>query len=122
MKVLYARYKDKGVEFVGISLDKDGDKTKVAEFVKQRQMGWVHTFSGQGWGDPTARKYGVSAIPAIWVIGKDGKVVSDNARGLLAEMIEKALAAKAAGKPDAASQVKANPPAKSDAPSAAKAE
>jgi len=123
MKTLYERYKDKGVEFVGISLDKEGEKTKVAEFVKERQMGWVHTYSGQGWEDPTAHQYGVTSIPAIWVIGKDGRVISDNARASLAEMIEKALSESKppAGKPDASSQVKAAAD-KSNTPIAAKAD
>ncbi len=97
MKELYAKYKDRGVEFVGISLDRD--KAKLAAFVKQRQMGWVHTFSGKGWDDPTVRAYGVRGIPSIWVVGKDGKVVSDKARGQLARVLDKALAAPAATKP-----------------------
>lgn len=92
MKSLYAKYKPRGVEFVGVSLDKD--RRKLETLVSNRQMGWIHTYSGRGWGDPTARKYGVRGIPSIWVVGKDGNVVSDNARGRLAGTIEKALTAK----------------------------
>ena len=93
MRALYGRYKARGVEFVGVSLDRAGRRAQLAEFVKQQQMNWIHTYSGKGWDDPTARKYGVGAIPSIWVVGKDGKVVSDNARANLAETLEKALAA-----------------------------
>ncbi|MBL7132991.1 MAG: TlpA family protein disulfide reductase [Phycisphaerae bacterium] len=91
MKKVYAEYSSKGVEFVGISLDRAGSKDKLAKFVKARQMNWIHTFSGKGWSDPTAKAYGVRAIPSIWVIGKDGKIVSSNARGNLEATIEKAL-------------------------------
>ena len=91
MKKVYAEYSSKGVEFVGISLDRAGSKDKLAKFVKARQMNWIHTFSGKGWDDPTARAFGVRAIPSIWVIGKDGKIVSSNARGDLEATIEKAL-------------------------------
>jgi thiol-disulfide isomerase/thioredoxin len=91
MKALYAKYKSQGVEFVGISLDQD--KKRLEAFVATNKMGWIHAFSGKAWSDPTARKYGIRGIPSIWVVGKDGKVVSDNARGRLPAIIEKALAA-----------------------------
>jgi len=96
MKRLYASYKPKGVEFVGISLDRD--RGKLESYVKEQQLGWVHTYSGKHWQDPTARKYGISGIPSIWVVGKDGNVFSDNARGRLAKTLDKALAAGAAKK------------------------
>ncbi len=91
MKKVYAEYSPKGVEFVGISLDRAGSKDMLAKFVKDRGMNWIHTFSGQGWRDPTATAYGVRGIPSIWVIGKDGKIVSSNARSNLEATIEKAL-------------------------------
>ena len=91
MKKVYGEYSSKGVEFVGISLDRAGSKEALAKFVKDRGMNWIHTFSGQGWRDPTASAYGVRGIPSIWVVGKDGKIVSSNARSNLEATIEKAL-------------------------------
>ncbi len=93
MKAVYAKYKPKGVEIVGISLD--NDRQALEGFVKAREMNWIHTYSGRPEGDPTAEKYGVRGIPSIWVVGKDGKVVSRDARMDLEETIEKALAAPA---------------------------
>lgn len=58
-------------------------------------MPWTHAYSGKFWQDPTARQYGVRGIPAIWVIGKDGRIFSDNARQDLEGTIDKALAAPA---------------------------
>ena len=92
MKELYNKYKPKGVEIVSISLDKD--KSRLEKFISQHKITWVQTFTGKGWEDPTARKYNINAIPSIWVIGKDGKVVSDRARGRLAKVIERALKTK----------------------------
>ena len=92
MKELYNKYKSKGVEIVSISLDKD--KSRLEKFISQHKITWIQTFTGKGWEDPTARKYNINAIPSIWVIGKDGKVVSDRARGRLAKVIERALKAK----------------------------
>jgi len=93
MRELYGKYKDKNVEFVGISLDRAGQKEELKEFVEQRKMSWIHTYSGMFWNDPTVQKYGVESIPSIWVVGKDGRVVSTNARGALQETIERALRA-----------------------------
>ncbi|MBL7218789.1 MAG: TlpA family protein disulfide reductase [Phycisphaerae bacterium] len=93
MKQVYTRYKDKGVEIVGISFDRAGQKTMLADFVKKHKLSWIHTYSGKYWDDPTGRKYGITGIPAIWVIGKNGKIVSDNARSNLEGIIVKALKA-----------------------------
>ncbi|MCD4699346.1 MAG: TlpA family protein disulfide reductase [Phycisphaerae bacterium] len=76
LKSLYAEYKPQGVEIVGISLDEDPQRLKA--FVATNQMGWIIAHKSKGFDDP-AKKYGISSIPSIWVIGRDGKVVSDNA-------------------------------------------
>ena len=96
MKEVHEKYQAKGVEFVGISLDTS--KEKLEAFIKTNGLNWTQTFSGKGWDDPTAKKYGVTGIPSIWVVGVDGKVVSDNARNDLERTIEKALEAAKEGK------------------------
>jgi len=93
MKALYAKYKPLNVEIVGISLDRPEARQELIEFVGDRQLTWIHTYSGMGWADPTAERYGVEAIPSIWVVGKDGRVVSDDARGNLEAVIQQALKA-----------------------------
>ena len=96
MKQVYAKVKSKGVEFVGVSLDRPDQKQALVDFIKKEQLGWLHSYSGKFWEDPTARKYGVSGIPSIWVIGKDGKIFSENARADLEGTIDRALAQPAA--------------------------
>lgn len=98
LKEVYKKYKDQGVEFVGISLDKDPEVTreKVAAFVKENGLDWVQTYSGKFWDDPTAMKYDVGAIPAKWLIGKDGNVITDQAvdpgePNRLTDLIDQAL-------------------------------
>jgi len=95
MKAVYKQYKDKGVAFVGISLDRPGQKQRLIDFVKKNGMPWPQSYSGKYWQDPTAVQYGVRGIPAIWVIGKDGRIFSDSARADLEGMLDKALAEKA---------------------------
>jgi len=94
MKQVYARYKAKGVEIVGISFDRAGQKKMLAAFVKDKKLGWIHTYSGKYREDPTGKKYGITGIPSIWVLGKDGRIVSDNARSSLEQTIDQALKAK----------------------------
>jgi thiol-disulfide isomerase/thioredoxin len=93
MKALHAKYEARGVEFVGVSLD--SDPKAVDGFVRGQGMNWIHACSGLGWSDPTVRRYGIGGIPNIWVVGRDGKVVSDNARADLEATIRRALAAPA---------------------------
>jgi thiol-disulfide isomerase/thioredoxin len=95
MKKVYAEYKDKGVAFVGVSLDRPDQKQHLVDFVTKNEMPWPQSYSGKGWQDPTVRQYGVDGIPGIWVIGKDGNVFSDNARQDLEGTLDKALAQKA---------------------------
>lgn len=104
MRKVYAEYKSKGVEFIGISLDRPGKLAELKAFVKKEKLNWVHTYSGKYWDDPTSRKYGISGIPAMWVVGRDGRVVSTTARGQLEQVLDKAL------------KVPAPPPAKPKAP------
>ena len=101
MKQVYAKYHDKGVEIVGISLDRPGQKDKLAAFVKDKGLPWIHTYTGKYWSDPTARRYGVEGIPSIWVVDKSGNVLSTTAREDLEGTILKALETKA---PPAATQ------------------
>ncbi len=74
VKAAYDKLHDKGFEVIGISLDSATDKTKLEAFVKKKNLPWAQSFSGKGWNDPFGIKYGVTSIPATFLIGKDGKI------------------------------------------------
>ena len=61
------------------------------QFVKDKQMGWEQYFDGKGWGNEYGQKYAIHAIPQMWLIGRDGKIVDFNARASLPEKISKLL-------------------------------
>jgi thiol-disulfide isomerase/thioredoxin len=87
----YGKYKDRGFEVVGISLDED--KAAVEKFIEEKKMPWSQYFDGKGWGNEIAQRFGITGIPATFLVGKDGKIVASNLRGpALEEAIEKALA------------------------------
>jgi len=78
----YKKYHDKGFEVIGVSLDEDVEALKA--FVDERKIPWPILFEkpgGQGWRHPLATKYGVSGIPTVILVGRDGKVVSLDVRG-----------------------------------------
>jgi thiol-disulfide isomerase/thioredoxin len=79
VKKAYEKFHDKGFEIVGISLD--DDKGKLEKFTKKENMPWPQSCSGDGWDDALAKKYGIKSIPAMFLIGKDGKIASVNTRG-----------------------------------------
>ena len=76
----YDLYHDLGFEVVGISLDTD--KKALEAYLEKENVPWVNLFqAGTGWKHPLALKYGVSAIPTVLLVDRDGKVVSLRARG-----------------------------------------
>jgi peroxiredoxin len=96
VKENYARFHDKGFDVLGVSLDEEKDK--VTEFIKQESIPWPTLFSDdpkdQGWSNPLVRRYDISAIPATFLVDRDGKVVSMAARGVrLTKQLERLLGA-----------------------------
>ena len=88
MKEVYEKYHDKGFEIVGISLDED--REKLEKFIAAESLPWPIVYSGKGWEDPIVTNYGISGIPQMILIGRDGNVISLEARGpRLAEELEK---------------------------------
>jgi peroxiredoxin len=80
----YAKYRDRGFEVVGVSLDNSSQALK--RFVKQEGIPWKQLFDDSestpnGWKHPMAVRYGINAIPAALLVDRDGIVVSMNARG-----------------------------------------
>ncbi|MFT5464985.1 MAG: thiol-disulfide isomerase/thioredoxin [Verrucomicrobiales bacterium] len=75
----YGKYKDKGFEVLGISLDQS--QASLDEYVAENKMTWPQFFDGKGWETQMVTKLGITGIPATFLIGKDGKVAASNLRG-----------------------------------------
>ena len=89
VKKAYAKYNNKGLEIIGISLDHS--KNKLTKFIAKEEIPWPQQFDGQGWENKFALKYGIRGIPTMWLIDKQGKLVDKNARTMLDSKIEKLL-------------------------------
>jgi thiol-disulfide isomerase/thioredoxin len=73
----YQKYHGMGFEIVGISLDQDKDA--VQKYVADNKMPWPQYFDGKGWDSLIGKRFGIDSIPAMWLVGKDGKVVTQDA-------------------------------------------
>jgi thiol-disulfide isomerase/thioredoxin len=80
-----------GFEIVGISLDRDKDQ--LLAYTKMAGMTWPQYFDGKVWNNEITTRYGINAIPAMWLVDKKGFVRSTSARGrALGEQVKKLLA------------------------------
>jgi thiol-disulfide isomerase/thioredoxin len=80
IKKNYEKYHDRGFEVVGISLDED--RTTLESFLRDAELPWQTLFN-----DDTkvtqalSDRFGVEGIPAMLLVGRDGKVITLKARG-----------------------------------------
>jgi thiol-disulfide isomerase/thioredoxin len=72
VKAMYEKYKDRGFEVVGVSLDQDQDA--LAAYLEENAIGWA-TLAGEKTQE-LAGKYGVRGIPTMMLVGMDGVVVA----------------------------------------------
>lgn len=99
MKKLYAAYKDKGVEFIGVSLDAPRNEEdpsqdgllKLRNWVADNDVTWPQYYQGNGWNSEFSSGWKVRSIPAIFLVDQQGRLVTPNARGQLDEMIPELL-------------------------------
>lgn len=89
LKAAYQRLHPKGFEIVGISFDED--KKALESFVEREKMTWPQYFDGKGWQNEFGRKFGIDAIPAMWLVDQKGILVDLNARGDLEAKVTRLL-------------------------------
>jgi thiol-disulfide isomerase/thioredoxin len=78
---VYKKYHDKGLNIISVSLDRPGQKDRWIKAIEKDQMDWYHISNLQYWQDPIPRSYGVRAIPATFLLDKDGVIIAKNLRG-----------------------------------------
>ena len=97
IKKLYAAYHGKGFEVVGITLENarladadtaDEREQKLAkarqvlvDFTAKNEMPWPQYFDGKYRQNTIALEYLINSIPAMFLIGKDGRIITTHARG-----------------------------------------
>lgn len=88
MVAVYKEFHSKGLNIIGVSLDKDAKKWK--EAIAKDKLSWTQVSHLKFWEEPIAIQYGVQSIPATFILDASGKVVAKDLRGdeLRAKIIE----------------------------------
>ncbi len=83
----YSKYKNKGFEIFGVSLD--GDKPNWEQAIAKDGITWLQVSDLKAWDCAAAKLYGVQGIPYTVLLDKEGKIIAKNLRG---EELDKKLA------------------------------
>ena len=85
---LYKELHSKGLNIIGVSLDKNAQAWKDA--IAKDKLTWNQVSNLKFWDEPIATQYKVESIPATFILDASGKVVSKNLRGeaLRAKILE----------------------------------
>ncbi len=83
---IYPKYKDKGFEILGISVDEDPAHWKKA--VSKDKINWLQVNDNGGWDAKTVQAWQISAIPTSFLVDKDGRLIGMD---LPPKELEKAL-------------------------------
>jgi Peroxiredoxin len=75
----YDKYKSKGFEVVGVSLDQEYDRW--TQGIKDLNMTWPQMSDLQYWESPVVDLYAINGIPHTVLLDKDGTIIEKNLRG-----------------------------------------
>jgi peroxiredoxin len=81
VRAAYRKYYAQGFEVIGVSLDGEKDKQKLIDYCRAQDLPWPQHFDGKLFRNEFAEKFGVRAIPAMFLLDQEGKVASTEARG-----------------------------------------
>lgn len=80
MKRCHLAYRSKGFEVVSVNCDQEREKLNA--YLKLNHLPWVTLHNDEeGAHQPAAIHYGVNGYPTMFLLNREGKVVSTNARG-----------------------------------------
>lgn len=77
----YHKYKAKGFEILGISLDRAKDKAAWLKAIKEDGLKWTQVSDLRGWENKVAKLYGIEEIPQNYLIDPKGIIVAKNLHG-----------------------------------------
>ncbi|WP_306350809.1 TlpA disulfide reductase family protein [Flavobacterium sp. '19STA2R22 D10 B1'] len=78
---LYNEFHDKGLNIIGVSLDKEGDAAKWKEAIANDKLTWTQVSNLKFWQDPIATQYNVKSIPQMFILDANGVIVGKDLRG-----------------------------------------
>ena len=93
LKAVYEQYHYRGFDIIGINLDID--EAVLREFIAENPLPWRQVFDGKRYEGPLVQQYGVRSNPRMFLLDREGKVISVNVRdSRLERLVAKQLAVK----------------------------
>lgn len=91
VKKIYERYKSKGLEIIGVSLDVKVDAWRKA--IETDGLPWLHMSDLKGWNSIVTDVYQIHGIPMLFVLDENNRIVGEGLRGEeLEKCVQKVLA------------------------------
>jgi peroxiredoxin len=72
VKKMYRTFRDRGVQFIGVSLDDEIEELK--GFVRGEKVEWLQIFEGMRWKGRISKMYNVEKIPIMFVLDQESMV------------------------------------------------
>lgn len=101
LKAAYKKYKDQGVEILGVNLDaaeSEGGLKQMTEFVKANDLQWPQYYQGNKWKSEFSASWGIATLPSTFIVDHEGKLYSNLAFGKLETLIPELIARRDAAK------------------------
>jgi len=92
VKAVYQKFHDKGFEIVGLSYDEE--KQALQQVVSTESIPWPQGFDEANGGKKFAEEFGVTSLPTMWLLDKNGVLRDLQGVNDLEKKVEKFLAAK----------------------------
>ena len=80
VKRIYDTYKDKGFDIIGVNLDTE--KVRLRNYINDNDIQWrqIFDFDIENTQNSIARQYRIRAIPALWIIDRQGNLITHTAK------------------------------------------
>lgn len=76
---LYSKFEDKGLVILGVSLDESPEAWQKA--IRKDGLKWRQVIDLKAWDSPVAAAWDVNAIPASFLINREGNIVAHHLAG-----------------------------------------
>jgi len=79
LKKIEEEYRDKNIEFVSLSVDKEKDHEAWVKMIEEKELKGIQLFADKGWKSSFVQEYKIKGIPRFILIDPEGNIVSSKA-------------------------------------------
>ncbi len=94
--IVYKKFRNQGLEILGVTVQHPNDADEVAGFVKSREIEWENVFEGEMWSGELSQLYNVLHTPTPYLVNGDTGEILASGLELLGDRLEETLKKKLA--------------------------